>query len=80
VKLVFGNWGQGQHYNVKMIPNAKEPNTFHFKDKDSEHMFLYADIRDGVVQLGEKDDSAQETRWILKIAEKTRAITQSVLF
>lgn len=63
-----------------MVPNAKQPNTFHIKDKDNQHVFLYADVRDGVVQLGEKDDFAQETRWILKIAEKTRAITQSVLF
>ena len=40
---------------------------------------MYAD-RDGVIQFGELQSSKQEQgQWILKIAEKTSAVTQSVL-
>jgi hypothetical protein len=79
--LVFGNWGTGQHYIVKPyeVANTTDPNTFTIRDKDYPNHFLYAD-RDGVVQMGEKKEDDPDIRWILRIAEKTRAITQSVLF
>lgn len=65
-KLAFGNWGVGQHYSIKIYERA-EPNTFHIRDKDNPNVYLYAD-RDGVVQIGERDEDAPEIRWILRIA------------
>lgn len=57
MKLVFGNWGKGQHYNVKLCPGSD--NVFQIKDKDNDKMFLFADIVGGVIQLGEKEDTAK---------------------
>ena len=55
-RLVFGNWGIGQHYVIKHceIPGA-EVNSFTIRDRDASNYYLYAD-RDGIVQLGEKSE------------------------
>ena len=66
-KLVFGNWGTGQHYVVKHYENTSDPNVFVFRDRDNPNAYMYAD-RDGVIQLGEKKDDDPDIRWILRIA------------
>jgi len=66
-KLVFGNWGTGQHYVVKHYENTSDPNIFVFRDKDNPNAYVYAD-RDGIIQLGEKKEDDPEIRWVLRIA------------
>lgn len=79
LKLVFGDWGKGQLFWIERKPNPIDPNIFTICEKKGSTSFFYADS-DGVLQFGEKNPDAKEIMWSFRIAEKTRAITQSVIF
>jgi hypothetical protein len=79
IKLTYGDWRNGQLFWIERCPFGDDPNTFVISEKKGSRSYFYADS-DGILQFGEKDPNAKEIQWVLSIAEKTRAITQSVLF
>lgn len=79
LKLTYGDWRKGQLFWIERRPHPVDPNIFIISERKGSSSFFYADS-DGILQFGEKDPAAKEIMWSLRIAEKTRAITQSVLF
>lgn len=79
IKLTFGDWKKGQLLWIERPPSNMDSNCFVISERKGSTSYFYADS-DGILQFGEKDPNAKEILWTLRIAEKTRAITQSVLF
>lgn len=79
IKLAFGDWKKGQLFHIERCTTTNDPNVFLISERKGSRSYFYADS-DGVLQFGERDPNAKEIQWSLSIAEKTRAITQSVLF
>jgi hypothetical protein len=57
IKLGFGEWKPAQLFVVEAAINAV-PNAFVIREKAGSRNFFYAD-RDGVLQFGERDESAK---------------------